>query len=69
VKPAELQRLKRDFIAALRIIHRQGLSDAFAHVSARLDGGQKMLFMPRKSRRSHLLNRRAWKHFKALVRN
>jgi ribulose-5-phosphate 4-epimerase/fuculose-1-phosphate aldolase len=41
--------LKRDFVAALRIIHREGLSDAFAHLSARLDGGQKMLFMPRKS--------------------
>lgn len=41
--------LKRDFIAALRIISHQGLSDAFAHLSARIDGGQKMLFMPRKS--------------------
>lgn len=41
--------MRRDFITALRIIHRQGLSDAFAHLSARLDGGEKMLFMPRKS--------------------
>jgi ribulose-5-phosphate 4-epimerase/fuculose-1-phosphate aldolase len=49
MKATELQKLKRDFVAALRIIHQQGLSDAFAHLSARLDGGQKMLFMPRKS--------------------
>jgi 3-hydroxy-2-methylpyridine-4,5-dicarboxylate 4-decarboxylase len=49
VKPTELRKLKRDFVSALRIIHREGLSDAFAHLSARLDGGQKMLFMPRKS--------------------
>jgi ribulose-5-phosphate 4-epimerase/fuculose-1-phosphate aldolase len=48
VKTTELQKLKRDFVSALRIIHREGLSDAFAHLSARLDGG-KMLFMPRKS--------------------
>ncbi len=46
---ADLQLLKRDFVAALRIIHREGLSDAFAHLSARLNGGSKMLFMPRKS--------------------
>jgi HCOMODA/2-hydroxy-3-carboxy-muconic semialdehyde decarboxylase len=46
---ADLQKLKRDFVTALRIIHREGLSDAFAHLSARLDGGEKMLFMPRKS--------------------
>ncbi len=44
-----LQPLKRDFVAALRIIHREGLSDAFAHLSARLNGGSTMLFMPRKS--------------------
>ncbi len=44
-----LQPLKRDFVAALRIIHRKGLSDAFAHLSTRLEGGNKMLFMPRKS--------------------
>jgi ribulose-5-phosphate 4-epimerase/fuculose-1-phosphate aldolase len=49
MKPAELQQLKRDFVAALRIINLRGLSDAFAHLSARLDGGDKMLFMPRKS--------------------
>jgi len=41
--------LKRDFIAALRIIAHQGLSDAFAHLSARVAGGKKMLFMTRKS--------------------
>ena len=41
--------LKRDFIAALRVISHEGLSDAFAHFSARVNGGKKMLFMPRKS--------------------
>ena len=41
--------LKKDFIAALRIIFHEGLSDAFAHLSARVNGGKKMLFMPRKS--------------------
>jgi len=46
--PNELPKLKRDFVAALRIIHRQGLSDAFAHLSVRV-APQKMLFMPRKS--------------------
>jgi HCOMODA/2-hydroxy-3-carboxy-muconic semialdehyde decarboxylase len=40
--------LKKDFVTALRIISREGLSDAFAHLSARVDG-DKMLFMPRKS--------------------
>ncbi len=40
--------LKKDFVTALRIISREGLSDAFAHLSARV-GGDKMLFMPRKS--------------------
>ena len=49
MKPAELQQLKKDFVAALRIINLRGLSDAFAHLSARLDGGEKMLFMPRRS--------------------
>jgi ribulose-5-phosphate 4-epimerase/fuculose-1-phosphate aldolase len=44
-----LTSLKRDFIAALRIIHHEGLSDAFAHLSARVADGKKMLFMPRKS--------------------
>lgn len=48
MKQSGLAELKRDFVAALRIIHRQGLSDAFAHLSARLEG-EKMLFMPRKS--------------------
>ena len=41
--------VKSDFITALRIISHEGLSDAFAHLSARTDGGQTMLFMPRKS--------------------
>jgi ribulose-5-phosphate 4-epimerase/fuculose-1-phosphate aldolase len=41
--------LKADFITALRIISHEGLSDAFAHLSARVDDGKKMLFMPRKS--------------------
>src|SRR5690242_14246017 len=41
--------VKEDFITALRIIYREGLSDAFAHLSARSNGGDEMLFMPRKS--------------------
>jgi len=41
--------VKNDFITALRIISHEGLSDAFAHLSARTDGGDAMLFMPRKS--------------------
>lgn len=41
--------LKQDFVTALRIISHEGLSDAFAHLSARVNGGKKMLFMPRKS--------------------
>lgn len=41
--------MKSDFITALRIISHEGLSDAFAHLSARTDGGDAMLFMPRKS--------------------
>lgn len=45
----KLAGLKNDFIAALRIIFHEGLSDAFAHLSARINGGNKMLFMPRKS--------------------
>ena len=49
MKGSSLAALKRDFVTALRIISQQGLSDAFAHLSARVDGGQKMLFMPRKS--------------------
>src|SRR5437870_3178013 len=48
-KNNRLASLKKDFIAALRIIFHEGLSDAFAHLSARVDGGKKMLFMPRKS--------------------
>jgi len=44
-----LMSLKRDFITALRIVSHEGLSDAFAHLSARVQAGQKMLFMPRKS--------------------
>ncbi|HEY7553874.1 MAG TPA: class II aldolase/adducin family protein [Candidatus Binatia bacterium] len=41
--------VKSDFITALRIISHEGLSDAFAHLSARTDSGNEMLFMPRKS--------------------
>jgi ribulose-5-phosphate 4-epimerase/fuculose-1-phosphate aldolase len=41
--------VKSDFIMALRIIYREGLSDAFAHLSARTDDGHEMMFMPRKS--------------------
>ena len=46
---ANLATLRKDFISALRIISHEGLSDAFAHLSARLNQDQKMLFMPRKS--------------------
>jgi len=48
MKKAVPAALKKEFVTALRIISREGLSDAFAHLSARVDGGQ-MLFMPRKS--------------------
>jgi len=48
MKPNYLS-LKKDFIAALKIISHEGLSDAFAHLSARVDDGNKMVFMPRKS--------------------
>lgn len=41
--------VKNDFITALRIIYREGLSDAFAHLSARSDARDEMMFMPRKS--------------------
>ena len=41
--------IKNDFIMALRIIYREGLSDAFAHLSARSNDGNEMMFMPRKS--------------------
>src|ERR687895_683970 len=48
MKKNDLAQLKRDYVSALKIITDQGLSDAFAHLSARIDG-DKMLFMPRKS--------------------
>jgi ribulose-5-phosphate 4-epimerase/fuculose-1-phosphate aldolase len=48
MKTTSLTGLKKDFITALRIVSREGLSDAFAHLSTRV-GGEKMLFMPRKS--------------------
>jgi ribulose-5-phosphate 4-epimerase/fuculose-1-phosphate aldolase len=48
MKPNALAALKKDFVTAMRIISREGLSDAFAHLSARV-GGDRMLFMPRKS--------------------
>jgi ribulose-5-phosphate 4-epimerase/fuculose-1-phosphate aldolase len=41
--------VKNDFITALRIIYREGLSDAFAHLSLRSKDGNEMMFMPRKS--------------------
>src|SRR5438132_11240902 len=41
--------VKNDFITALRIIYRAGLSDAFAHLSLRSNEGNEMMFMPRKS--------------------
>jgi hypothetical protein len=40
--------VKSDFIMALRIIYREGLSDAFAHLSMRSSEGNEMMFMPRK---------------------
>ena len=49
MKKSNLEDLKSDYVTALRIISHQGLSDAFAHLSARINGAQKMLFMPRKS--------------------
>ena len=49
MKKSQLENLKRDYLTTLRIVTQQGLSDAFAHLSARLDGESKMLFMPRKS--------------------
>ncbi|HEY3305381.1 MAG TPA: class II aldolase/adducin family protein [Candidatus Binatia bacterium] len=48
MKSSSLTALKKDFVTAMRIISREGLSDAFAHLSARV-GGDKMLFMPRQS--------------------
>ena len=41
--------IKNDFITALRIVYREALSDAFAHLSVRGHDGAEMLFMPRKS--------------------
>ena len=41
--------IKNDFIMALRIIYREGLSDAFADLSLRSNEGNEMMFMPRKS--------------------
>ena len=38
--------VKSDFIRALRIIYREGLSDAFAHLSPRSNEGNEMMFMP-----------------------
>ncbi|MFQ5684431.1 MAG: class II aldolase/adducin family protein [Candidatus Binatia bacterium] len=49
MEKSALEDLKKDYVTALRIINQQGLSDAFAHLSARIEGDQKMLFMPRKS--------------------
>src|SRR5262245_36564563 len=40
--------IKSDFITTLRIIYREGLSDAFAHLSVRSKDGNEMMFMPRK---------------------
>jgi hypothetical protein len=48
---------KKDFIMALRIIYREGLSDAFAHLSVRSSEGNEMMFMPTQERRwASLLN-------------
>jgi hypothetical protein len=41
--------LESDFIMALRIVYREGLSDPFAHLSMRSNDGNEMMFMPRKS--------------------
>src|SRR6266550_7320227 len=41
--------VKSDFIMALRIIYREGLSDAFAHLSLSSNEANEMMFMPRKS--------------------
>jgi len=49
MKKAALEQIKRDYITTLKIVSHEGLSDAFAHLSARVDGRRKMLFMPRKS--------------------
>ena len=39
----------RIFIMALRIIYREGLRDAFAHLSLRRNEGNELIFMPRKT--------------------
>jgi hypothetical protein len=41
--------VKSDCIMALRIIYREGLSDAFAHLSLGSNEGNEMMFMPRKT--------------------
>ncbi len=41
--------VKNDFITALWIIYREGLSDAFAHLSMCRNDGNEMIFMPRKT--------------------
>ena len=41
--------VKNDFITALRIIYREGLSDAFAHLSLRNNEGNEMMFVPCKT--------------------
>jgi len=41
--------IKNDFIMVLRITYREGLSDAFAHLSLRSNEGSEMMFMPRKT--------------------
>jgi ribulose-5-phosphate 4-epimerase/fuculose-1-phosphate aldolase len=46
---ASYNAMKSDFTTALRIIAHEGLSDAFAHLSARSKDGREMMFMPRKS--------------------
>lgn len=48
-KVDQLASLKEDFVSTLGIIFHEGLSDAFAHLSARVGDGKQMLFMPRKS--------------------
>ena len=41
--------VRSDFIAALRIIYREGLSDAFAHLSTRSADGNNVAFCGRDS--------------------
>jgi hypothetical protein len=40
--------VKSDFITALRIIYREGLSDAIARLSLRSNEGNEVMFVPRK---------------------